>query len=347
MRSGGGVRPGVSGLAALLALGSALAIGLGLGARFPDPLQSMVGAMIVAYLAQSRGGAWLLGLGSILVAAPLLVGRDAPQLATLLLALGSGLAVARAAQGSTGRARCGAGLYWAAAIVLNGVTAATAGLAKGGLLRYPGSDKALHLALYGLVAFFLVPRFWGRRPGLALLAWALFASLDELGQGWLPHRTSDLGDWLASMLGIVAGGALGVLVFSPSASRIRLPIEGARPDEAQPLSRPPQPGLALGVQAEDAHLAIVHPDTVAARGVHQHDLPVILEEQGVDSRERLRVLLGAHVAARVAPHQDAPLERGRPDVAGDGQPPTSQREATPDRLLVLEQWPGGGQGPKP
>jgi hypothetical protein len=221
------VRPGSCGLAALLALGSALAIGLGLGARFPDPLLSMVGAMIVACLAQSRGGAWLLGLTSILAVAPLLLWRDALHLATLLVALGSGIALARAAQASTARARWGSGLYWAAAIVLNGVTAATSGLPKGGLLSYPGSDKALHLALYGLVAFFLVPTFWGRRPGLALLGWALLASLDELAQGWLPHRTSDLGDWLASMLGIACGGALGALLVLSRA--------GGRPGDKSPV----------------------------------------------------------------------------------------------------------------
>jgi VanZ family protein len=89
------------------------------------------------------------------------------------------------------------------------------------LLRIPGLDKLVHMAMYGVLAAL------GARPALASsrgakgIAWllagiALFAALDELHQIWIPGRSADVFDWVADM-----GGALLGIVLRLMAPRRR------------------------------------------------------------------------------------------------------------------------------
>jgi len=67
-------------------------------------------------------------------------------------------------------------------------------------------DKVAHLGLYGILGFLLarvpLPFYW------ALGVAALFGMMDELYQTLTPHRSSDLLDWTADVL----GACLGILV---------------------------------------------------------------------------------------------------------------------------------------
>ena len=78
-------------------------------------------------------------------------------------------------------------------------------------LRLPGMDKTLHFLLFGLLAFGLHLQSRGRRLSLAGRPWPLAvvlpllgAAAEELVQATSPHRTADLGDLLADLLGLVA-----------------------------------------------------------------------------------------------------------------------------------------------
>jgi VanZ family protein len=75
--------------------------------------------------------------------------------------------------------------------------------------RVPQSDKLLHVAAFGLLAF-LYWRFAearhrplsGRFVWIALAVLVLYAALDEWLQGFA-GRSADLTDWLANVLGVV------------------------------------------------------------------------------------------------------------------------------------------------
>jgi VanZ family protein len=70
------------------------------------------------------------------------------------------------------------------------------------------SDKALHAAVYALLAWLLLRALLGaRHMALARAAWwaflvsALYGATDELHQGLVPSRTMEWGDWLADVAG--------------------------------------------------------------------------------------------------------------------------------------------------
>ncbi len=87
------------------------------------------------------------------------------------------------------------------------------------LLRVPGLDKALHFAMFGLVAFLL--HGWLRRwPGLSERAAAVtavgilfaLAALEEAAQGLSRVRTVDGGDLAADLAGMVVCVGISVLL---------------------------------------------------------------------------------------------------------------------------------------
>lgn len=197
-------RPG----AALLGVAAAAAINWGLGAAFlPLWLVGLAGLL---------SGPWLALLGAAAVASKL--SGWAAAAASLCLGLGA----RSSAAAWMVRPRIGAGFTFTLAVIGTGILAATSGVPKGGVLAIPGSDKVLHLALYGAVAATAVDRFERIHPAWVLGAWALVATVDELGQRFLPHRTSDPYDWLATMSGIVFAGGL-------SALRLTWASSGPRP----------------------------------------------------------------------------------------------------------------------
>lgn len=82
------------------------------------------------------------------------------------------------------------------------------------------TDKVAHFSQYAVFAF-LVAGGWARsggwwnwrdqwRPVLFLI---VFAALDELHQIWIPRREASFLDWTADSLGILAGFAVGLLIW--------------------------------------------------------------------------------------------------------------------------------------
>lgn len=73
-------------------------------------------------------------------------------------------------------------------------------------------DKLLHLVLYGVLGALLASgwRTAGRRPAPALMvtAGALVGLYDEWYQQFVPSRSSDPLDWIADVIGILAGFVL-------------------------------------------------------------------------------------------------------------------------------------------
>jgi len=82
-------------------------------------------------------------------------------------------------------------------------------------------DKLLHFAGYGGLIFLLAWPVAARSgPSLGTYAYLLviaacYAAVDELGQIPIPGRSAEIGDWVADMVGAVAGLA---------AYRLSLPI---------------------------------------------------------------------------------------------------------------------------
>ncbi len=89
------------------------------------------------------------------------------------------------------------------------------------------SDKALHAVEYGGLALLLGLALGasglraGRAAALALLLASLYGASDELHQAFVPHRASDVRDWIAD----TAGAALGAAAAAGLARR-RAPAEG-------------------------------------------------------------------------------------------------------------------------
>lgn len=73
-----------------------------------------------------------------------------------------------------------------------------------------GRDKLAHFAAYAvlglLVARALPPR--GRVAWLAILLGSLYGASDEFHQHFVPGRSTDVFDWVADSLGVVAGASL-------------------------------------------------------------------------------------------------------------------------------------------
>ena len=80
----------------------------------------------------------------------------------------------------------------------------------------PGLDKAAHFAMYAGLGF-LLGRSWALAAGggytwlLPLLVAFGLGAADELRQGTLPTRSSELADWLADAAGATVGFAAGVV----------------------------------------------------------------------------------------------------------------------------------------
>jgi polysaccharide biosynthesis protein VpsQ len=79
---------------------------------------------------------------------------------------------------------------------------------------FPYGDKAGHFVLFGTLSFLadaalfkLLPRREPRRMALITsMVIALLVSLEEASQAWMPSRTLDAVDLLASYAGIATGG---------------------------------------------------------------------------------------------------------------------------------------------
>lgn len=87
----------------------------------------------------------------------------------------------------------------------------------------PALDKLTHLLLYGVLGFLLYRATrWPGRPGFAIGrvltiagALAVFGTLDEMHQVWIPGRGMEGGDLIADL----AGGALGAVAAVLAAAR--------------------------------------------------------------------------------------------------------------------------------
>jgi VanZ family protein len=86
------------------------------------------------------------------------------------------------------------------------------------------SDKLLHLLEYGA---FAAVATWGlshlvslpRAARWAALLGSLYGLSDEFHQRFVPHRSAELGDWVADTLGAVLGALLAWLVLRRPGSR--------------------------------------------------------------------------------------------------------------------------------
>lgn len=87
----------------------------------------------------------------------------------------------------------------------------------------PGLDKLTHLLLYGVLGFLLYratrwPGWRGLAVGRVLTiagALAVFGTIDEIHQVWIPGRGMEGADLLADL----AGGAIGAVAAGLSAAR--------------------------------------------------------------------------------------------------------------------------------
>jgi VanZ family protein len=69
------------------------------------------------------------------------------------------------------------------------------------ILETPGLDKVVHVLLYGVFGGLAVPVMgW-----LSIPAGVILGVTTEWGQKFIPHRTADLRDLLADMIGLVIG----------------------------------------------------------------------------------------------------------------------------------------------
>lgn len=96
---------------------------------------------------------------------------------------------------------------------------------------FAGHDKALHFALYGACGLFAVGWFHRRSTVAIVAVVAALVLLEELSQGLFPHRSLDVLDALASIAGVVTGGAV-AHGLSPRRSN------AGRPGPVSPAARP-------------------------------------------------------------------------------------------------------------
>ena len=81
-----------------------------------------------------------------------------------------------------------------------------------------GADKVVHGALYAVLAWLScrAASVWSPRAALAIIvATALFATVDEWHQRFIPGRTPAVADWIADLLGV----GVGVLGFHTARRR--------------------------------------------------------------------------------------------------------------------------------
>jgi VanZ family protein len=100
------------------------------------------------------------------------------------------------------------GIYWAMLLVLTHLPGEEREVRPN---RIPHLDKIAHAAAFAGLAVLACVAVAAFRPltlpilvGIAC-ALALYAAVDEFTQGWVRHRTPDFSDWLADMLGMLAG----------------------------------------------------------------------------------------------------------------------------------------------
>lgn len=102
------------------------------------------------------------------------------------------------------------------------------------LLRIPGGDKLGHFGLVGVLCLLCnlaIPwRQHLRLPAAMTFTTAVLLTLltlEELAQAFLPHRTCDLGDWLADLLGLALGQWMALRArrwFAPRTAGDSLPL---------------------------------------------------------------------------------------------------------------------------
>ena len=101
-----------------------------------------------------------------------------------------------------------------------------------GVTSIPNFDKFCHTVLYGVMGFLLYLAIrWPERPKSTLLAacfiggaLAVFGTLDEIHQIWIPGRSMEGLDAVADATAGFFGGLVGALV-----ARRLTPFEGSRP----------------------------------------------------------------------------------------------------------------------
>ena len=102
-------------------------------------------------------------------------------------------------------------LWGQVAVLLLGSLGAYLGLYHPGALFFAGADKALHLCLFGALAFLAVG-WWAQSPAGVVLAWlGLLATAEETLQMFSAIRAFDPLDLLATLAGIVLFGCLGAI----------------------------------------------------------------------------------------------------------------------------------------
>jgi VanZ family protein len=101
------------------------------------------------------------------------------------------------------------GLYWAMLFLLTHLPGEVDEVRP--KRRVPHLDKLAHAAAFAGLAALACVAATAFRPvtpsvlvGIAGVL-AAYAAVDELTQGWIRDRTPDLRDWLADMLGMLAG----------------------------------------------------------------------------------------------------------------------------------------------
>lgn len=109
-----------------------------------------------------------------------------------------------------------AAAYWAVLFVLTHLP-----------LRAPvsiaGIDKLQHATAYAGLAILLYAAagmFWPASTRVVvriLLLIATYAAFDEVSQGWVRHRSPDLWDWCADMV----GASIGIALYSVVRARLR------------------------------------------------------------------------------------------------------------------------------
>jgi VanZ family protein len=92
---------------------------------------------------------------------------------------------------------------WLHAVALAAVIVLASGrgqVAAPGIVDF---DKAVHFAVFGLLATLVVRPLGGRRVWLAVVIVSLFGASDELHQSLTPGRTMEFADWIADTCGAI------------------------------------------------------------------------------------------------------------------------------------------------
>lgn len=116
------------------------------------------------------------------------------------------------------RGRASVALAWLPAVLYMALiwTLSSLSLSDVSVSRFPFGDKGVHFVEYGVLAFLLAhaafrtwPRHHPLRTGsLAVLVASLWGFVDEVHQGFVPGRSSEVLDLVADAAGAVAGASL-------------------------------------------------------------------------------------------------------------------------------------------